>query len=79
MSSYNNGAAEKAVAHDRTEQEPERELPTKTSSEAAPVVVSTVAATDAANKTTDFDEVPDGGLVAWLQVAGSFALFFNSW
>lgn len=25
------------------------------------------------------DEIPDGGLVAWLQVAGSFALFFNSW
>ncbi|KEZ45064.1 Uncharacterized protein SAPIO_CDS2487 [Scedosporium apiospermum] len=25
------------------------------------------------------DEIPDGGLVAWLQVAGAFALFFNSW
>lgn len=25
------------------------------------------------------DEIPDGGLIAWLQVAGSFALFFNSW
>lgn len=24
-------------------------------------------------------DVPDGGLVAWLQVAGSFSLFFNSW
>ncbi len=24
-------------------------------------------------------EVPDGGLVAWLQVAGGFALFFNTW
>lgn len=23
--------------------------------------------------------VPDGGLQAWLQVAGSFALFFNTW
>jgi hypothetical protein len=22
---------------------------------------------------------PDGGLVAWLQVAGAFLLFFNSW
>lgn len=22
---------------------------------------------------------PDGGLVAWLQVAGAFFLFFNSW
>lgn len=24
-------------------------------------------------------EVPDGGLVAWLQVAGGFSLFFNTW
>ncbi|KAF7561630.1 hypothetical protein G7046_g2527 [Stylonectria norvegica] len=24
-------------------------------------------------------KVPDGGVVAWLQVAGSFLLFFNSW
>lgn len=27
----------------------------------------------------DHDDVPDGGLVAWLQVAGAFILFFNSW
>lgn len=27
----------------------------------------------------DHDHVPDGGLVAWLQVAGAFILFFNSW
>ena len=26
-----------------------------------------------------YDAPPDGGLVAWLQVAGSFFLFFNSW
>lgn len=25
------------------------------------------------------DEPPNGGLHAWLQVAGSFFLFFNSW
>lgn len=25
------------------------------------------------------DEVPDGGLTAWLQVAGSFFLYWNSW
>lgn len=25
------------------------------------------------------DEIPDGGLIAWSQVAGSFFLFFNSW
>lgn len=24
-------------------------------------------------------EVPDGGLTAWLQVAGGWALFFNTW
>lgn len=23
--------------------------------------------------------IPNGGLAAWLQVAGAFALFFNSW
>ena len=25
------------------------------------------------------DDIPDGGWIAWLQVAGAFALFFNSW
>ena len=25
------------------------------------------------------DPVPNGGLTAWLQVLGSFFLFFNSW
>ena len=25
------------------------------------------------------DTIPDGGLTAWLQVVGSFFLFFNSW
>ena len=24
-------------------------------------------------------EVPDGGLVAWLQVLGGWCMFFNSW
>lgn len=24
-------------------------------------------------------DVPDGGLRAWLQVAGAFVLFFNTW
>jgi len=24
-------------------------------------------------------EIPNGGLTAWLQVAGAFFLFFNSW
>lgn len=24
-------------------------------------------------------EIPDGGLIAWLQVAGGAFLFFNSW
>lgn len=26
-----------------------------------------------------YSSPPNGGLVAWLQVAGSFFLFFNSW
>ena len=28
---------------------------------------------------TEYEDPPNGGLVAWLQVAGSFFLFFNSW
>jgi hypothetical protein len=28
---------------------------------------------------TDEDIIPDGGLIAWLQVVGSWLLFFNSW
>jgi hypothetical protein len=27
----------------------------------------------------DDSSPPDGGTVAWLQVAGAFFLFFNSW
>jgi hypothetical protein len=27
----------------------------------------------------DLSSVPNGGFQAWLQVAGAFALFFNSW
>lgn len=27
----------------------------------------------------DDDSIPDGGLVAWLQVLGSFMIFFNTW
>ncbi|KAF2148920.1 major facilitator superfamily transporter monocarboxylate [Myriangium duriaei CBS 260.36] len=27
----------------------------------------------------DASSIPDGGLVAWLQVAGGFSLFFNTW
>lgn len=29
--------------------------------------------------TTGYDAPPDGGLKAWLQVAGSFFLYFNTW
>lgn len=25
------------------------------------------------------NEIPDGGLFAWLQVAGAFCIFFNTW
>ena len=28
---------------------------------------------------TDEDIIPDGGMLAWLQVVGSWLLFFNSW
>ncbi len=28
---------------------------------------------------SDLTSIPNGGLMAWLQVAGSFFLFFNTW
>ena len=28
---------------------------------------------------TSSDEIPDGGFFAWLQVAGAFCIFFNTW
>ena len=30
-----------------------------------------------ANQTTD--DIPNGGLIAWLQVLGAFFLWFNTW
>ncbi|KLU82223.1 hypothetical protein MAPG_01298 [Magnaporthiopsis poae ATCC 64411] len=36
------------------------------------------AATEAA-VAPDVDDIPNGGLKAWLQVVGCFAIFFNSW
>ncbi|KAK9318126.1 major facilitator superfamily domain-containing protein [Lipomyces starkeyi] len=30
-------------------------------------------------KQNPFDDVPDGGFVAWVQVSGSFFMYFNSW
>ncbi|GAM84094.1 hypothetical protein ANO11243_020860 [Dothideomycetidae sp. 11243] len=32
-----------------------------------------------ADSVNDVSSIPDGGLVAWLQVLGSFFLFFNNW
>lgn len=31
------------------------------------------------NRVAPSDEIPNGGWLAWLQVVGSFFLFFNSW
>jgi len=31
------------------------------------------------NPTSLDDDLPNGGMLAWLQVVGSFFLFFNSW
>ena len=28
---------------------------------------------------TSSDKIPDGGFFAWLQVAGAFCIFFNTW
>lgn len=34
---------------------------------------------DALPTANDIGSIPNGGLVAWLQVLGSFVLFVNSW
>ncbi|KAK2009317.1 MFS general substrate transporter [Colletotrichum eremochloae] len=57
--------------HPRSESPPPREP--KASATAAAAVVA-VQDAEAASHTP-----PDGGPLAWLQVAGSFFLFFNSW
>lgn len=31
------------------------------------------------NSVTNVNSIPNGGLRAWLQVAGAFVLFFNTW
>jgi hypothetical protein len=31
------------------------------------------------NQPQAVDPIPDGGLIAWLQCASSFCLFFNCW
>lgn len=43
-----------------------------------PAVVEITGA-DALAGQNDQKHVPDGGFIAWLQVAGSWLLFFNSW
>ena len=35
--------------------------------------------TEAKESKPPVDTIPDGGVIAWLQVLGSFFLFFNSW
>jgi MFS family permease len=44
-----------------------------------PVHTDNVRAIQEKPRPTGYDAPPNGGLVAWLQVAGSFFLFFNSW
>lgn len=34
---------------------------------------------DAAPPSANVDVIPDGGLVAWLQVVGTFFCYFNTW
>jgi len=41
-----------------------------------PPMAATVSTTD---KTREAGPPPNGGFAAWLQVAGSFFLFFNGW
>lgn len=39
----------------------------------------TVTTKSAAPSVNNIKAIPNGGLVAWLQVLGAFFLFFNSW
>ena len=42
--------------------------------------IEAITATDSkTEKTSDPGPPPNGGFAAWLQVAGSFFLFFNAW
>ena len=53
-------------------------IPTEGSAASTACVVPSVDGT-VPTTATGYDDPPNGGLVAWLQVAGSFLLFFNSW
>ncbi|KAK5328554.1 hypothetical protein LTR93_002339 [Exophiala xenobiotica] len=44
-----------------------------------PALVEIIGGSDALAEQTEQPHVPDGGFIAWLQVAGSWLLFFNSW
>jgi hypothetical protein len=44
-----------------------------------PALVEIIGDSDALAEQTEQPHVPDGGFIAWLQVAGSWLLFFNSW
>lgn len=46
---------------------------------AANVDIPQTAFPNASEKPSDLGPPPNGGFHAWLQVAGSFFLFFNSW
>lgn len=40
---------------------------------------STVVSNGEKADTNVKNDIPDGGTLAWMQVAGGFFLFFNSW
>jgi hypothetical protein len=45
----------------------------------ANIEAPTTATDSTTEKTSDPGPPPNGGFAAWLQVAGSFFLFFNGW
>lgn len=46
---------------------------------AEPNIVETEKHSAAQDSVFPSSPAPDGGIVAWVQVAGAFFLFFNSW
>jgi hypothetical protein len=87
---YDEKTNENALSSSRSSlsQKPENAEPLQPSAEAGDLNrdVERVVTTESTRKrrahhghVNDLSSVPNGGLRAWLQVAGSFFLFFNTW
>lgn len=53
------------------------DMASRTSSEYSRNAIEEVKVDD--DKSFPLDEIPNGGLLAWLQVAATFMVFLNTW